>query len=390
MARKTEEINAAEEFERVDGERGRSDLGNQRQTNPPGSRLFLIFCIAVALGIAGYVCYQMMGFMNRNDEEKGPKEQPQTSLNKAGADWKPRPNIEQAKPAEQQQPVVQAAPVVKPAPTQQQPVTTPDGEPIETPEQKLFKRRLGATFRQADSSSNQPAQPSNGQPAPNQASGTGSGPLADNMQPVRLAGARASVLPDRNMMLTQGSMIDCQLETKIISTVPGMTTCYTTRDIYSANGRVVLLDSGSKVVGQYQGGMTQGQARIFVLWTRVETPNGVIINLDSPGAGPLGEGGLGGYVDTHFFERFSGAIMLSMIGDLGDFVSNKAQGSGSGQDQRVTFDNTSDAGKDMASTALENTINIPPTLYKNHGDRLQIFVARDLDFRGVYSLERTR
>ena len=247
-------------------------------------------------------------------------------------------------------------------------------------------RRLGGPLNGNSGGGNgQGAQSSQGKPAAGQASGSGSGPLADNLQPVRLAGARAGVLPDRDMMLTQGSMIDCQLETKIISSVPGMTTCYTTRDIYSTNGRVVLLDSGSKVVGQYQGGMTQGQARIFVLWTRVETPNGVIINLDSPGAGPLGEGGLGGYVDTHFWERFGGAIMLSMIGDLGDYASNKASGSGN---DRITFGNTSDAGKDMAATALENTINIPPTLYKNQGERLQIFVARDLDFRGVYSLER--
>jgi type IV secretion system protein VirB10 len=42
----------------------------------------------------------------------------------------------------------------------------------------------------------------------------------------------------------------------------------------------------------------------------------------------------------------------------------------------------------MAAKALENSINIPPTLYKNQGERVAIFVARDLDFRGVYGLER--
>jgi type IV secretion system protein VirB10 len=30
---------------------------------------------------------------------------------------------------------------------------------------------------------------------------------------------------------------------------------------------VVLLDKGTKVLGQYSGGITQGQARMFVLWT---------------------------------------------------------------------------------------------------------------------------
>lgn len=391
MARKGEEINATDEFDRIEGERGGSGLGDQRKPNPPGSRMFLLVVLAFVIGGGGFVTYKAVGMMNRQGESTEKKVEPQTALNKAGADWKPRPVIEPAKPAADV-PAPASTPTATPAqarPSQQG--VAAQGQPEgPSPEELIRARRLAPSLvTSTGSGSGEGSQPAPGQPGVGPASGSGSGPLADNLQPVRLAGARAGVLPDRNMMLTQGSMIDCQLETKIVSTVPGMTTCYTTRDIYSTNGHVVLLDSGSKVVGQYQGGMTQGQARIFVLWTRVETPNGVIINLDSPGAGPLGEGGLGGYVDTHFWERFGGAIMLSMIGDVGDFVSNKASGSSGGQD-RIKFDNTSDAGEDMASKALENTINIPPTLYKNQGDRLQIFVARDLDFRGVYSLERNR
>lgn len=390
MARKSDEINAADEFDRIDGERGRSGLGDQRKPNPPGAKLFLAVVIAAVLGAGGYITYKAMAMMKPAAETEEQKEEIQTALNKNGADWKPRPVIEPVKAAEEQPAAVTPAAQQAQGQRGQQAVAAQGQPEGPTPEELIRARRLAPGLITGSSgASNQGSQPTQGQAAPGQASGSGTGPLADNLQPVRLAGARAGVLPDRDMMLTQGSMIDCQLETKIISTVPGMTTCYTTRDIYSTNGRVVLLDSGSKVVGQYQGGMTQGAARIFVLWTRVETPNGVIINLDSPGAGPLGEGGLGGYVDTHFWERFGGAIMLSMIGDVGDFISNKASGS-SGQQDRITFDNTSDAGQDMASTALENTINIPPTLYKNQGERLQIFVARDLDFRGVYSLERTR
>ena len=388
MARKSDEINATEEFDRIDGERGGSNLGDQRRPNQPGAKLFLAVVIAAVLGAGGYITYKAMGMMNPAADSEKQKEEIQTALNKAGAGWKPRPVIEPVKAAEEE-PTSDVMPAAEKPQGGRSGQVVAQGEPEgPTPEELIRARRLGSVLNATSANgTNQASQPAQGQGAANQPSVSGSGPLADNLQPVRLAGARAGVLPDRDMMLTQGSMIDCQLETKIVSTVPGMTTCYTTRDIYSTNGRVVLLDSGSKVVGQYQGGMTQGAARIFVLWTRVETPNGVIINLDSPGAGPLGEGGLGGYVDTHFWERFGGAIMLSMIGDLGNYASNKASGGGN---DRITFDQTSDAGQDMASTALENTINIPPTLYKNQGERLQIFVARDLDFRGVYSLERSR
>jgi type IV secretion system protein VirB10 len=181
-------------------------------------------------------------------------------------------------------------------------------------------------------------------------------------------------------------MLDCVLGTKLISTVAGMTACHLTRDVYSANGRVVLLDRGSKVVGRYQGGPQQGQARIFVLWTRVETPSGVVVDLQSPGTGALGEAGLGGAIDTHFWDRFGAAILLSIIGDASDAAAARAAGP---RNTGITFTNQAAAGKEVVAKSLEPTIGIPPTLYVNQGERVGIFVARDLDFRSVYGLERS-
>jgi type IV secretion system protein VirB10 len=164
--------------------------------------------------------------------------------------------------------------------------------------------------------------------------------------------------------------------------VPGMSVCVVTRNIYSDNGKVLLIERGSTVTGEYARGLQQGMNRIFVLWTRIKTPNGVIISLDSPGTDPLGASGLPGKVNRHFFQRFGAAMLLSLIDDAAAMIANNSGGDGT----TVNYGNTSQAANDMASKTLETTINIPPTLYKNQGERINIFVARDLDFGNVYAL----
>ena len=94
---------------------------------------------------------------------------------------------------------------------------------------------------------------------------------------------------------------------------------------------------------------------------------------------------MSGYIDKHFGQRFGGAILLSLVDDLGDYFANRGKGN-TGQD--IQFTNTGESSKEMARVTLESSINIPPTLYKNQGERIAIFVARDLNFQGVYSLAR--
>jgi type IV secretion system protein VirB10 len=193
----------------------------------------------------------------------------------------------------------------------------------------------------------------------------------------------ASLLPTQRLLLPQGSFIDCTLETAIDSTLPGMTTCITAADTFGADGKVVLLERGTKLVGETRGQVRQGQARVFVLWTQARTPTGVVVPLASPGTDELGRAGLAGEVDRHFWQRFGAAMMITLIdGAVQAGVQASARNGG-------TVIYAPSSSQDVLTEVLKDTAAIPPTVIKRNGDRIQVLVARDLDFRTVYELHAT-
>lgn len=204
--------------------------------------------------------------------------------------------------------------------------------------------------------------------------------LGTLLRPMTTAAVRAQVLPARRLLLAKGSFIDCTLETAIDSTLPGMTTCVMATDAFGVDGNVVLLERGTKLIGETRGEVQQGSARIFVLWTEARTPTGVIVPLDSPGADELGRSGLPGEVNRHFWQRFGAAMLVSVVDGA---VQAAAQSAHGGSGNVVLNPSTS---QDVLTEILKNTISIPPTVTKQNGDRIQVLVARDLDFRSVYEL----
>jgi len=251
--------------------------------------------------------------------------------------------------------------------------------PVRSPRDLALERRLsGVVFARAApgtpdvSGANPPASA----PPP---TAEGDAGLADLLQPVVTPAVTAHVLPTREFLLAKGAFIDCTLETAIDSTLPGMVTCITATDTFGADGRIVLLERGTKLVGESRAQVQQGASRVFVLWTEARTPTGVVVPLASPGTDELGRAGLPGTVDRHFWDRFGAAMLISIINGA---VQAAAQ-SGSGEGTIIINPSVS---SDVLTEVLRSTLAIPPTIRKAQGDRIQVLVARDVDFRSVYTL----
>ncbi|EJF80485.1 type IV secretion system protein VirB10 [Bartonella doshiae] len=381
--KKGDEINKSAKLDyteqkHIEGAYGSSELGLERRPTIPGARALLMVGLIVIVAVPIALTWKALKMRNAVDVEE---EKPQQTVQQIIPSYTPKV-IEEPKLVEEiEKPTQIEDKTLEIPPALAKLIQTTIPPHLIKDSEELARQRMLSSGLNNGGSSESSTEDSRNSASKNDRN---SDVLFDQLQPVRLGQSHAVQLRNRDLLITQGTQIDCVLETKIITSQPGMTTCHLTRDVYSTSGRVVLLDRGSKVVGFYQSGIQQGQTRVFVQWSRIETPSGVIVNLDSPGSGPLGEAGIGGWIDRHFWERFGGAIMVSIIGDLGDWMKNKI--GLENEDKKKSQSQNTQSAESVITDVLQNSINIAPTLYKNQGERLNIFVARDLDFSDVYSL----
>lgn len=208
--------------------------------------------------------------------------------------------------------------------------------------------------------------------------------VADGVKvPTTTAQVSAHKFGDRSYLLARGSFIPCVLETQLISTVSGSSNCVVPEHVYSENGKVLLIEKGSKIVGEYRSDVKQGSVRIAILWQRIKTPTGVVIDVDSPTTDAVGAMGVEGGVDYHWPQRIGAAVLLSLIGDAIEIQKEKSSPTTS--TTIVTGQNTESSTKSLAEKVLESTINMPPTISKNRGDRVTVYLNRDLWFNTVYT-----
>ncbi|GLS18029.1 hypothetical protein GCM10007874_10450 [Labrys miyagiensis] len=195
-------------------------------------------------------------------------------------------------------------------------------------------------------------------------------------------------------LIPQGTIIRGVLETAIQSDLPGMVRAKLSEDVYSFDGRRVLLPRDTMLTGTYRSGIARGQTRILIIWTRALRADGTSVALGSYGTDDLGRSGLSGEVDNHYLERFGSAAALSIIGGVSSFIaglnihgqseSGSSSNSPGYQAQSQAQQSISQTMSDMANTALRDSINIPPTINVDQGTPIAVFIQRDLVFSSLY------
>jgi len=222
--------------------------------------------------------------------------------------------------------------------------------------------------------------------------------------------ASATKNPRTDALVPQGTMIRAVLETAIQSDLAGMVRAVTTEDVWSFDGRRVLIPSGTRLIGEYKSGIATGQTRVFIVWTRLLRSDGVSVQLGSIGTDDLGRTGMTGIVDNHYVKKFGSAILLSVVGGATQYLSNLGQRAGqtktttivdpttgevttieekpdenSVSAQQIAAQQISQSLQNIAEEALKDNIKIAPTIHVDQGSRVVVFVRRDLDFSSLYA-----
>ena len=162
----------------------------------------------------------------------------------------------------------------------------------------------------------------------------------------------------RSAAAAQGRFHRLHLETAIDSTLPGMTTCITATDTFGVDGKVVLLERGTKLIGETRGQVQQGRRASSCCGPRRARPPASSCRWPRPGADELGRSRAcpARSIGTSGSDS-APRMLISVIDGAVEAAVQSSQQRRHGHRRSVGL-----AGRDDRSA--QGTINIPPTVTK--------------------------
>ncbi|AZV39007.1 type IV secretion system protein virB10 [Komagataeibacter europaeus] len=242
--------------------------------------------------------------------------------------------------------------------------------------------RLFVQTGERDRAGEQTMLPAPGAPATQGRASTTTGPQAGNLTFLEGQPDRATISPDRIMapaspdVLQAGTVIAGALNTKISSDLPGQITGHVTQNVYdSPTGRFLLIPQGSLLFGAYNSGISFGQQRTQIIWTRLIYPNGESLVLEKlPGGDAIGQSGLADEVNNHWGQLFKAALVTTLLS-----VGSEAGTSQSENNLAQAIRSGASNGFSMVGNRLiDRSLNVQPTLTDRPGLPFAVILRRDL------------
>jgi len=209
------------------------------------------------------------------------------------------------------------------------------------------------------------------------------------------ANSVATFIGQLDRMILQGKIVDAVLETAINTDLQGPARAIVTRDVYAEYGKNILIPKGSRLVGDYSSAPSAGQTRVSITWSRLITPYGIDLQIQSPASDPLGRAGIAGDVDTKLWDKMANSFMVSYIipyitslmagnGQVSNQSTTNSDGSTTYSNQgtvaQMTMQQASSDFSQVAKDALNGTFSMTPTIRIDQGTKIDVLIQTDLTF----------
>jgi type IV secretion system protein VirB10 len=203
--------------------------------------------------------------------------------------------------------------------------------------------------------------------------------------------ATTSSLPvDRSRMITADRYIPAVLENSISTVVPtGRAMAVIENHVYSSDNRFILLPAGTRVVGSYSGGTSQGDSRLQINWSRMIRPDGSSLRVGFASGDVAGRDGIPGYVDNRLWDKYGVPLLLSAINAAFVYAAapestvTSSSTTGTTTTQTLTpgdlaFQQFSSDLSSLVNQIIQSNVDLRPIITVPGGTRLTIIPTQDL------------
>jgi type IV secretion system protein VirB10 len=190
--------------------------------------------------------------------------------------------------------------------------------------------------------------------------------------------SRSSLPVDRARILTADMRIPALLEDSLNSQIGGRVIALVPKDIWSPQGRFILIPAYSRIICQYKPLEDIGQSRLGLMCSRLIRPDGVSISLQgSGGADQSGRTGLIGDLDQRVWEKYGAAFLVSAVSALSQTASTIAPNQVVGAASSQMAQNLGQ----VTAQVIEQNMNLAPILTIPAGAHIQIIPTTDIVLR---------
>jgi len=178
-----------------------------------------------------------------------------------------------------------------------------------------------------------------------------------------------------------GTVIPSVMIGGINSELPGTIIAQVTQNVFDTRtGNYLLIPFGSKLVGEYDHQVVNGQKRVLVIWNRVIYPDTTSLTLEGmSGVDQSGYAGFHDKVNTHILPAIGNALVMSVITAGAQLSQPRAkQGDYSYSAPQIASAALGQQMNQLGAMTYQRGLNAIPTIMIRPGYQFNVMVQKDI------------